>query len=288
MTRPFPPLSAPDRLRALLAEGQLLVLPCPYDGLSARLVAQAGYRAAFMGGYAVAAGRFGWPDIGLVSPTEMLDSARSIIRAAGLPVLVDGDTGYGGDANIARTIADLGQAGAAAVMIEDQTWPKRCGHIPGKQVVPRDEAVARIRAAVAARDATPTRPLILARTDARAIHGMEEALARVTAFAGAGADLLFLEAPENEAEMRAFTAATPLPCLANMLAGGRTPRLSHDRLARLGFAMAAYPLDLIGAASAALEGVLQGGLAHPPPAGAPPAHDHATLLKITGFDDTRP
>jgi len=270
---------APDQLRALLAEGRLLVLPCPHDGLSARLVARAGYRAAFMGGYAVAAGRFGWPDIGLVSPTEMLETARSIIRASSLPVLVDGDTGYGGDANIARTIADLAQAGAAAVMIEDQTWPKRCGHIAGKQVVARDEAVARIRAAVAARDASPTRPLILARTDARGVLGMDEALARIRAFAEAGADMLFLEAPETEAEMRAFTAATPLPCLANMLAGGRTPRLAPDRLQDLGFAMAAYPLDLIGAAAAAMEAAL----AHLGTEGGPPARDHAQLLDITGF-----
>jgi 2-methylisocitrate lyase-like PEP mutase family enzyme len=278
-----PHISTPARLRALLAEGRLLVLPCPYDGMSARLVARAGYRAAFMGGYAVAAGRFGWPDIGLVSPTEMLESARTIVRASGLPVLVDGDTGYGGEANIARTVADLAQAGAAAVMIEDQTWPKRCGHMPGKQVVGRDEAVARIRAAAAARDATAARPLILARTDARAIHGMEEALARVRAFAEAGADLLFLEAPETEAEMRAFTAATPLPCLANMLSGGVTPRLSHDRLQDLGFAMAAYPLDLIGAVAAALEGAL----AHLGAEGGPPARDHAALLEITGFAEGR-
>ncbi|MCC6007004.1 MAG: isocitrate lyase/PEP mutase family protein [Rhodobacteraceae bacterium] len=278
-----PHISAPDRLRALLTEDRLLVLPCPYDGLSARLVARAGYRSAFMGGYAVAAGRFGWPDIGIVSPTEMLETARSIIRASGLPILVDGDTGYGGDANIARTIADLAQADAAAVMIEDQTWPKRCGHIAGKQVVGRDEAIARIRAAVAARDASCSRPLILARTDARGVLGMEEALARVRAFAEAGADLLFLEAPETEAEMRAFTTATPLPCLANMLAGGRTPRLSPDRLQQLGFAMAAFPLDLIGAAAAALEEAL----AHLGGEGGPAARDHGQLLEITGFTENR-
>ncbi len=269
----------PDRLRALLAEGRLLVLPCPYDGLSARMVARAGFPAAFMGGYAVAEGRFGWPDIGLVSPTEMLESARTIIRASGLPILVDGDTGYGGEANIVRTITDLAQAGAAAVMIEDQTWPKRCGHLPGKNVVGRDEAVARIRAAVAARDSTPTRPLILARTDARAIMGMEEALVRVRAFAAAGADLLFLEAPENEAEMRAFTEATSLPCLANMLAGGQTPRLSHGRLKEIGFAMVAYPLDLIGASAAALETTLE-SLGE---TSGSPIKQHAELLEITRF-----
>ena len=273
------PVSAPDRLRSLLTRGRLLRLPCPYDGLSARLVARAGFPAAFMGGYAVATGRFGWPDIGLVTPTEMLDTARTVIRASGLPILVDGDTGYGGPANIHRTVADLAQAGAAAVMIEDQTWPKRCGHIAGKQVVPQDEAVARIRAATAARDATPSRPLILARTDARALHGMEDALTRIRAFAAAGADLLFLEAPETEAEMRAFTTATPLPCLANMLAGGRTPRLPPDRLQELGFAMAAWPLDLIGAAAQALEETL----AHLGGPDGPPAKAHADLLEITGF-----
>jgi 2-methylisocitrate lyase-like PEP mutase family enzyme len=279
--RPPAPPSSPDRLRALLAKEQLLVLPCPYDGLSARLVARAGFPAAFMGGYAVATGRFGWPDIGLVSPTEMLETARTIVRSSGLPIIVDGDTGYGGDANIARTVTDLAQAGAASVMIEDQTWPKRCGHIAGKQVVGHEEAVARIRAAVTARDNTPSQPLILARTDARAVLGMEAALARIRAFAEAGADLLFLEAPETEAEMRAFTAATSLPCLANMLAGGRTPRLSRTRLGQLGFAMAAYPLDLVGAAAAAVEATL----AHLGAEDGPPAKDHAQLLEITGFEE---
>lgn len=272
-------LSAPDRLRALLSKPEILVVPCPWDGLSARMVARAGFRAAFMGGYAVATGRFGWPDIGLVTQTEMLESARTIVRASGLPVLCDGDTGYGGDANVARTIVDLAQAGAAAVMIEDQTWPKRCGHMPGKSVVGREEAVARIRAAVAARDATPARPLILARTDARAIHGMEEALARIRAFAEAGADMLFLEAPETEEEMRAFTAATALPCLANMLSGGVTPRLSPASLQDLGYAMAAYPLDLLGAAAQAMEDAL----AHLGAEGGPEAKRHAELLEIAEF-----
>ncbi|WP_209425339.1 isocitrate lyase/PEP mutase family protein [Pararhodobacter sp. SW119] len=274
-----PPPTPASRLRAALAQEGLLLLPCPYDGLSARLVARAGFRAAFMGGYAVAAGRFGWPDIGLVTPTEMLETARAIIRASDLPVLCDGDTGYGGDANIRRTVLDLAQAGAAAVMIEDQTWPKRCGHIAGKSVVPRDEAVARIRAAVRARQETGDAILILARTDARAIHGMDEALSRIRAFAEAGADMLFLEAPETEAEMRAFTAATPLPCLANMLEGGLTPRLSPERLQELGFAMAAYPLDLLGAAAQAMEDTLA-ALGTPD---GPARKSHAALLDITGF-----
>lgn len=270
-------LSTPDRLRERLTQSEILVTPCPWDGLSARLTALAGFEAAFMGGYAVAAARFGWPDIGLVSQTEMLESARAIIRASELPIICDGDTGYGGDANVARTIADLAQAGAAAVMIEDQTWPKRCGHMPGKSVVARDEAVARIRAAVAARDRTATRPLILARTDARATDGMAEALARVRAFAAAGADMLFLEAPETEEEMRAFTSATPLPCLANMLAGGLSPRMAPARLQELGFRIVAYPLDLLGAAATAIEEAL----AHLGSEGGPRRKPHADLLDVT-------
>lgn len=271
--------TAPERLRALLAQPEIVVVPCPWDGLSARMVVRAGFRAAFMGGYAVAAGRFGWPDTGLITQTEMLESARTIVRASGLPVLCDGDTGYGGDANVARTVMDLAQAGAAAVMIEDQTWPKRCGHMPGKSVVGRDEAVARIRAAIAARDSTSERPLILARTDARALHGMNEALARVRAFADAGADILFLEAPQTEEEMRAFTSATPLPCLANMLSGGLTPRVTPARLHELGFAMAAYPLDLLGASAQAMEDAL----AQLATDEGPPAKSHAELLEIVQF-----
>lgn len=271
-----------DRLRALLARDALLLLPCPYDALSARLTARAGFEAMFMGGYATVASRFAFPDIGLVTATEMLEAARAVVRAASpCPVLVDGDTGYGGDANIRRTVLDLAQAGAAAVMIEDQTWPKRCGHLPGKSVVDAAEAVARIRAAVRAREETGDRILILARTDARALLGLDAALDRVRAFADAGADLLFMEAPQSEAEMAAFTAATPLPCLANMLEGGATPILPPARLRALGFAMAAWPINLLGAAAQAVDQALaaiaRGG------EGAPPRMSHRRLLEVTGY-----
>ena len=272
-------------LAALLGRGDgPLVLPCPHDALSARLAVAEGFEAMFLGGYAAVASRFGFPDIGLASVTEMLETARCVVRAAqGRPVLVDADTGYGGDANVARTVADLANAGAAAVMIEDQTWPKRCGHLPGKGVVGRDEAVARVRAAVSAAASTGARTLVLARTDARAVLGLDEALERIRAFVDVGADLLFMEAPGDEAEMVAFVeAASGRPCLANMLEGGATPILPPARLGELGFAMVAYPVSLVGAAALATREALaelKVGRA------VSRRLTHAELLAATGYEE---
>ncbi|MGA7690339.1 MAG: isocitrate lyase/PEP mutase family protein [Jiangellales bacterium] len=270
-----------DDLLARLAEPEILLLPCPYDAISARLAVEAGFDALFVGGYALAAARFAFPDVGLVSPTEMLEAARAIIAAAGVPVIVDGDTGYGGVANVKRTVHSLAQAGAAAVMIEDQQWPKRCGHLHGKQVVAREEAVTRIRAATGASAETGKRILIMARTDARAVLGLDEALWRMQAFADAGADLLFMEAPRTEAEMVAFTSLNDLPKMANMLEEGVTPILPPQRLAELGFAMAAYPVTLLGAAMhavrAALASIGQGEI-------HTPRMSHGDILHITGYD----
>jgi 2-methylisocitrate lyase-like PEP mutase family enzyme len=274
-------LSPPAALKAALAAEALLLLPCPYDALSARLAVEAGFKAMFMGGYASVASRFAFPDIGLASATEMLETARAVVRAAGpVPVICDGDTGYGGDANVRRTVQDLAAAGAAAVMIEDQTWPKRCGHLPGKDVVPRQEAVARIRAAVRAREETRDGILILARTDARGVLGLDEALARVRAFADEGADMLFMEAPQDEREMAAFTAVCNVPCLANMLEDGKTPILPPERLRELGFKMAAYPISLLGAAAAGVQEALA-NIAQ----GRPTERrvTHMELLRLTGF-----
>jgi len=271
-----------EKLRTRLAEPEILVLPVPYDALSARIAARAGAEALFLGGYASVASRFAFADIGLVTASEMLETARAVVRAAGLPVIVDGDTGYGGDANIRRTVLDLAQAGAAAVMIEDQTWPKRCGHLPGKSVVARDEAVARIRAASAARDETGQAISILARTDARATDSLDEALARVEAFRDAGADFLFMEAPRDEAEMRAFIAAAAgRPCLANMLPGGETPILPPRALREIGFAMVAHPIALLGAAGAAVSAAMPAVLAGETPSGG---LSHAEILETTGYD----
>ncbi len=273
--------SAPDRLRALLAEGRLIVMPCCFDALSARLIEQAGFPLSFMSGFATSAARLGLPDTGLATVTEMLEAGRAICDAVTIPVIGDGDTGHGNALNIRRTVQGFARAGFAAVMIEDQQAPKRCGHVGGKQVVGRAEAVARIRAAVAAREAGDD-ILILARTDARTTHGLDEAIARARAFAEAGADILFVEAPESEDEMRRICTDAPGIHMANMLEGGRTPLLPPARLEALGFAIAAYPLTLLSAAMKAMLRALEGLKA-----GAVPDDllmDFAEIRRRIGFD----
>ncbi|MDX1593066.1 MAG: isocitrate lyase/PEP mutase family protein [Gammaproteobacteria bacterium] len=273
--------SAPDRLRALLAPPGLHVMPCCYDALSARLIEDAGFRLTFMSGFAVSATRLGAPDTGLISYGEMVDQGRRICEATRLPVLGDGDTGYGNAMNVRRTVAGYARAGFAAVMIEDQVMPKRCGHTRGKAVVDREEAFDRIRAAVDARDEEAD-ILILARTDAREAHGLDEAIARARRFAELGADILFVEAPHSVDEMRAICAEVPGLQMANMVEGGRTPVLPADVLAELGYRIAAYPLTLLSASLDAMRralAALRDGL--PPAEGLT---DFETLKRAVGFD----
>ena len=230
-------------------------MPGCYDALSAKLVADAGYKVTFMSGFAVSAARLGLPDTGLISFSEMLDSLRNCCSAAAkIPLIGDGDTGYGNALNVQRTVVEYARAGAAAVMIEDQVSPKKCGHTRGKQVITRDEARMKIRAAVEARSGVDI--LIMARTDARAVHGFDEALARCRDFEAEGADIIFFEAPENEDEMRRFCGAMKKPCMANMVPGGKTPILPPAELARLGFTAAIYGLDTLMHAAQAVEAVL--------------------------------
>lgn len=273
--------SAPDRLRALLAGDGCLTMPCCYDALSARLIEQAGFPLSFMSGFAVAATRLAVPDTGLITVSEMLDQGRAICQAVSIPIIGDGDTGHGNPVNVRRTVEQFGRAGFAAVMIEDQVAPKRCGHTGVKEVVSRSEALARMRAAVDARDASAGGPLILARTDARSALGFDEAIWRLQAFADLGADILFLEAPRDEVEMARCCREVPGIHMANLLAGGLTPILPPDRLAELGYRLAAYPLALLGVAVAALRAALS-ELA----AGHMPERqvDFATLRTLVGFD----
>jgi len=248
-----------EALRDLLARPEIAVMPCCFDALSARLIGQAGFPVTFMSGFAVSAARLGLPDTGLISYGEMLDSGRNICAATTIPVIGDGDTGYGNAVNVKRTVKGYAQAGFAAVMIEDQVWPKRCGHTRGKAVVDRAEALARIRAACDARDELRDGGgdiLILARTDARGTDGLEEGLRRVEAFTAAGADILFMEAPKSEAEMRAFCRATDRPTLANLLEQGETPILPPAELQEIGFKLAAYPLTLLSASIKAMQEAL--------------------------------
>ncbi len=239
--------SQPDKLRALLAQDTCYIMPCCYDGLSARMIEQADFPLTFMSGFAVSAARLGLPDTGLISYGEMLDQARNICAAVSIPVIGDGDTGYGNALNIKRTISGYARAGMAAIMIEDQLAPKRCGHTKGKAVVGRNEAFDRIKAAVDARNEGED-ILILARTDARASLGLSEAIARAQRFSELGADILFVEAPVDEEEMATICREVPGIHMANMVEGGTTPLLGRDRLQELGFKIIAYPLTVMSAA----------------------------------------
>lgn len=256
-------------------------MPCCFDGMSAKLVQNAGFPLTFMSGFAVSAARLGAPDTGLISYGEMVDQGRSVCAAVSIPVIGDGDTGYGNAMNVKRTVTGYGQAGFAAVMIEDQVAPKRCGHTRGKAVVDRATAVCRIKAATDARD-EGAGILILARTDARATHGLDEALWRAQAFADGGADIVFVESPVAEAELERIGKCISVPLLANMLEDGDTPILPPGRLEALGFKIAAYPVTLINASIGAMQSALVSLKAGTTPPGL---LSFAQLRTAVGFDD---
>src|SRR5262245_49949547 len=213
-----------ERLRTLLARPGILVMPGCHDAMSARLIEEAGFELGFMSGFAVSAARLGMPDTGLISYGELVDQGQNICRAVSIPMIGDGDTGFGSAQNIKRTVQGYAGAGFACIMLEDQVAPKRCGHTEGKAVVGREEALMRIRAAVDARDAG-AEILIMARTDARACVDLDEAIARCRAFREIGADITFLEAPLNEGEMRRYCADVDGPKMANQIEGGKTPNM---------------------------------------------------------------
>jgi len=247
-------------LRNLLSRPDFIIMPCCYDAFSARLIEQAGFGLTFMSGFAVAAARLGLPDTGLISYGEMLEQGRNICAAVSIPVIGDGDTGYGNALNVKRTVQGYIQAGFAGIMIEDQRSPKRCGHTQGKQVVERDEASQRMRAAVEARAAARKQGddiVIVARTDARATRGLDEAITRMKLFADMGADILFVEAPQTEDEMRKICGSIQGCHMANMVErGGRTPVLPPDKLRDMGYRIAAYPLTLLSTAACAMQEAL--------------------------------
>ena len=277
-----------QRLRALLEPEGCLVMPCCFDALSARLVERAGFPLTFMSGFSVAAARAALPDTGLLTVSEMLDQGRSICEAVQIPVIGDGDTGHGNPLNVRRTVQQFARAGFAGIMLEDQLAPKRCGHTGVKEVVGREEALSRIRAAVAAR-AEGADLVIVARTDARsalaASHGeaaaLDEALWRLNAFAELGADVLFLEAPRSEAELRRFCREVPGWRMANMLEGGITPLLPPTVLGEMGVRLVAYPLTLLSCAAAAMQDALAALKA-----GRTPERmlEFAELRELVGFD----
>ena len=224
-----------------------------YDALSARLAERAGFEVLFLSGYGVAASLLGEPDFGLLTQTELLETARRVVRVVDVPVIVDGDTGHGGPLNVQRLVRELVALGAGGVLLEDQTWPKRCGHMRGKTVTAAEEHVQKLRAAVEARGAADF--TIVGRTDARQPHGLDEAIRRGCVYREAGADLVFVEAPLSRDELRRIGAEVPGPLLANMVEGGDTPILEPEELGQLGFGWVVYPVLGLLASALALEDV---------------------------------
>ena len=274
-------MSQADKLRKLLADPGVLVLPGCFDAMSARLIERAGYPGTFMGGFAVSASRIAMPDTGLISYSEMVDQGRNICAAVDFPVIGDGDTGYGNAVNVQRTVQGYAQAGFACVMIEDQVAPKKCGHTQGKQIVGRDEAFGRVQAAVDVRNGSSD-ILIMARTDANATDGMDEAIQRCQAFADIGADITFLEAPRDEDEMKRYCDDVEGPKMANMVEQGDTPFLEPKKLADIGYKIIIYPISLMLAGLRAMEESLksmQGGK-HPDALA-----EFSHLRDIVGFPD---
>jgi len=256
-------------------------MPCCFDGLSAKMIEQAGFALTFMSGFAVSSARLGLPDTGLISYGEMVDQGRNICSSISIPVMGDGDTGYGNAMNVRRTVDGYARAGFAAVMIEDQVSPKRCGHTRGKLVVPRDEACERIQAAVDMRE-EGLDVLIIGRTDARTDHGLEEAMERAKSFSELGADILFIEAPESVEEMQTICREVDGVHMANIIDGGKTPLLSPSELHTIGFKLAAYPLVLVSAAMQAMAAALKDLQAGKLPPGL---MSFKEVRQIVGFDE---
>ena len=242
-----------QQIRDLIAKDTVL-MPGVYDALTARIAARVGFDIVFISGYSVSAAHLGEPDFGFLTQSEMADAARDVARVSDAPVIVDADTGYGSPVNVLRTVRDFQDVGAAGVFLEDQVWPKKCGHFQGKQVIPTAEHAAKIKAAA---DARGERDLfIVARTDARQPLGLDAAIERCLAYKEAGADALFVEAPQSVDELARVAEALPAPLVANMVERGVTPHLSRSELRQLGFALIVCPLAALNAATRAVTDVL--------------------------------
>jgi methylisocitrate lyase len=238
-------------LRNKLDGPEIVVLPGAYDALSARLAERAGFDAIFTTGFGFSAAALGAPDVGLLSMSEVMERARQIANAVDVPVVADMDTGYGNPLNVTRTVRECVSAGIAGIILEDQEWPKKCGHFEGKRVIEARDQVQKIRAAVEARGEDDL--VIIGRTDARGPNGLEDAIYRGRLYAEAGADVVFVEAPQTVEELKAVAAAIPgRPLFANMIEGGKTPLLRSEELQRLGYKMVVYPLSALFAAARAI------------------------------------
>jgi len=271
-------------LRARLAGPGLITAPGVYDMISARIADRMEFPALYMTGFGVVASYLGLPDAGLATYTDMVGRVNQICTIASTPLIADADTGYGGLLNVAHTLRGYSKAGAAAVQFEDQEFPKKCGHTPGRRVIPTADMVKKIRVAVEARGDDDI--LIVARTDARTAHGLDEALRRAEAYAKAGADILFVESPESEREMEKICASFELPLMANMVEGGKTPILSAARLIELGYRIAIFPATGFLAAGAALDSVYKTLQRDGSSVGATaPLYPFNDFAKLMGFQD---
>jgi len=241
------------RFRGLLDEPGILSLPGVFDALSARLAEQAGFEAVFTSGFGIAATTLGMPDMGMLTMAENIDRVDQLTTSIDVPLVADMDTGYGSVLNVRRTMQECVDAGVAGVILEDQAWPKKCGHMNEKQVVDTEEHVQRIHAAADVRDERGSEFVIIGRTDAREPHGLDEAIERGHAYADAGADIVFVEAPESRAELERIADAFEVPTFANMIEGGKTPFLRADDLEELGFDIVVYPLSALFAATKAMQ-----------------------------------
>lgn len=272
--------------RKYIQDPGAFLIPGVADPLTAKIAERAGFKAVFLSGYAASAVRLGAPDVGLLTLTEMVDCAARIADAVDVPVFADGDNGHGNATNVIRAMKQFEKAGVAAIFFEDQVSPKRCGHMSGKQVIPKAEMVTKIRAAV---DARVDRDLvIMARTDALSVNGIDDAIDRMHAYIEAGADMSFVESPGSEAEMRRITMELPVPNMANMVEGGKSPILPLHVLEEIGFKVVAYPTLALYAMAKAMQSALE----HLQQTGSSEGLDANILLfeqfnKLTGLDKIR-
>ena len=271
-------------LRDRLQPGRTIIAPGVFDLISARLLNQHPVDAGYMTGFGVVASYLGLPDAGLATYTDMVDRARPIASALEVPLIADADTGYGGLLNVRHTVRGYEEAGVAAIQIEDQESPKKCGHTPHRRVIPVEDMVRKVEVAVDSRSSGDT--MIIARTDARTAYGLDEALRRAEAYAKAGADILFVEAPESEEELATIGRSFDLPLIANMVEGGSTPVLGRERLAELGFQIAIYPAAGFLAAAAALEGIYSSLAERGTTTGSDTRlYDFKAFCSVTGFNE---
>ena len=236
-----------DKLKNLLDQKDIIIMPGCYDALSAKLIEREKLNAGFMSGFAVSSTRLGMPDTGLISFSEMAEQVRNICNVTSIPIIFDGDTGYGNVVNVYRTVRGFADAGAAAIMIEDQKWPKKCGHTKGKDVVELDEANSRIKAAVDASKMNNKDILVMARTDAIATRGLDDAIKRMQKFSELGADILFVEAIKSKEDMKRVIKEVPGHHMINLIEDGETPLLEMNELEDIGFKIAVFPLTLMSA-----------------------------------------